>query len=263
MAELDGRPVSMPELRSLALTDYGHFTSMRFDDQRVRGLALHLERLISDCRTVFHVELDSHRLLELIRRAASVLRGSFIMRVTVFDPDLDLGRPADAAHPKILITTRPAPQGDAAPMRLRTVRFSRDLPTVKHVGLFGSFLRRRWAQQEGFDDALFVHGAEGSKALISEGPTWNIGFYDGESVILPAAEVLPGVTIRLLRGVHPLTVERPVTVEDLPRLCTAFATNTSTGVRPISVIDGVSMPGDLSLLAELRRMYEQIPAERP
>lgn len=70
MAELNGRPVGADELQALALTNYGHFTSMRVEDGRVRGLALHLERLARDCRAVFGAELDTGRVRELARRAA-------------------------------------------------------------------------------------------------------------------------------------------------------------------------------------------------
>ena len=47
MATLNGKPVTSDALLTLALTNYAHFTSMRVDDQRVRGLALHMDRLVS------------------------------------------------------------------------------------------------------------------------------------------------------------------------------------------------------------------------
>src|SRR4051794_30508228 len=69
MAELNGVPVEADELKALALTNYGHFTSMRVDDGRVRGLALHMNRLVRDCRTVFDTELDPDHVLFLVRQA--------------------------------------------------------------------------------------------------------------------------------------------------------------------------------------------------
>src|SRR6266540_2864338 len=58
--ELDGRPVDPAELATLALYNYGHFTSMRVDAGRVRGLTLHLDRLVR--RSEEHTsELQSHR----------------------------------------------------------------------------------------------------------------------------------------------------------------------------------------------------------
>ena len=41
----------------------------------------------------------------------------------------------------------------------------------------------------------------------------------------------------------------------------AFATNTAVGVRPITAIDGVSLPGDHPIFEILRKEYEEIPAE--
>ena len=50
---MNGVPADLDQIKALALINYGHFTSMRVDDQRVRGLSLHLERLMRDCRRVF------------------------------------------------------------------------------------------------------------------------------------------------------------------------------------------------------------------
>src|SRR5437588_8259554 len=106
MAELDGAPVSADELQALALTNYGHFTTLRVEDGRVRGLLLHLDRLVRDCRALFDAELDPDRIRALARRAAPA-SGAAIIRVTVFDPDLDLGHIGGEARPRVLVTTRP------------------------------------------------------------------------------------------------------------------------------------------------------------
>ena len=42
--ELNGVPATLDQIKSLALTNYGHFTSMHVEDQRVRGLSLHMQR---------------------------------------------------------------------------------------------------------------------------------------------------------------------------------------------------------------------------
>jgi branched-subunit amino acid aminotransferase/4-amino-4-deoxychorismate lyase len=87
-AELDGRPVSPHEWQTLALTNYGHFTTFRVDSGRVRGLTLHLDRLDRDCRAVFGVPLAPDRVRDLVRRAAPA-GATATVRVTVFDPDID------------------------------------------------------------------------------------------------------------------------------------------------------------------------------
>lgn len=257
MAELNGAPVTPDELQTLALVNYGHFTSMRVDEQQIRGLSHHLERLVRDCRILFAAELDRERVRGFIAHAIEGQAGSFVVRVTVFDPALQLGHPGAQADPHILVTIRPAGALPPAPMRVQSTSYVRDLPEVKHVGLFGALRHRRNAQLNGFDDAVFTD----TESYVSEGATWNIGFYDGEQVIWPNAEVLPGVTMRLLQQVHDRTTLAPVNLTDLPRVQAAFATNTAIGVRAISAINDIEYPTGHPILETLRKEYDEIPGE--
>ncbi|WP_116244757.1 aminotransferase class IV family protein [Nocardiopsis sp. FIRDI 009] len=260
--ELNGRPVNTGELASLALHGYGHFTTMLVTDLRVRGLDLHTERLARDCRTLFGTEPDLPRVRELARRAARSRPSPCVVRVTVFDPDMDLGRPAARAFPQILVTTRPAPDPDAPPrpLRLGTRPFVRDTPQVKSTGLFGSIHQRRAAQLDGHDDALFT----GSDGRVAEGPTWNIGFLDGDGLVWPHAPCLPGVTARLVeRAAVDLGVPvstRPVPAASCTRMAGAFVTNATTGVRPVTAIDGVHLPRSV-LIDRLADAYAALPGQ--
>lgn len=258
--QLNGRDVTLSEMSSLALHNYGHFTSMRVQSSAVPGLSLHLERLRSDCATLFDVELDLAAVRSYLRRAVAGSPKPEIVRVTVFDPHLQLGRPA-AASPQILVTKRPAPSLTPPPLRLTTAPFERDLPAVKHVGLFPTIRARRTAQQHGYDDVLFVD-ADGR---IAEGATWNIGFYDGDKILWPKAEVLPGVTMRLiersLRERSVPSVTMPVAAGAIDAVHAAFATNVSVGVQPISAINGHEFPADAPIIATLRDAYFALPAE--
>jgi branched-subunit amino acid aminotransferase/4-amino-4-deoxychorismate lyase len=258
MPELNGTPVTPDDLRSLALTNYGHYTSMRADDQHIRGLSLHLDRLVRDCRLVFNADLDREKVRELIRRTTRDRRGSFVIRVTVFDPELEIGAPSAATHPHILVTTRPAVALPAVPIRVQTVTYRRDLPLIKHIGLFGALWHRRAAQLNGFDDALFTD----EKSLVSEGATWNIGFFDGDQVVWPDAEALPGVTMRLLQQVHEQTITASINVAEIADLQAAFATNTTVSVRPIGAINDMTLPEGHPIFETLRKEYMEIPAER-
>ncbi len=258
VAELNGVPAGLDLVKALALTNYGHFTSMRVNDQRVRGLSLHLERLMRDCRRVFDTDLDPDRVRYLVRHALTDASGSVVVRVTVFDPALELGHLGADAEPHVLVTTRPAAHTSLSALRLQTVIYCRDMPDIKHVGLFGSLHRRRIAQRNGFDDVLFVD----ANSTISEAATSNIGFIDGDRILWPQAACLPGVTMRLISQAwdgHATTV--PITVGQLADVDAAFATNATTGIRPISVIDDFHWPDEHQILGILRKEYARLPAE--
>jgi branched-subunit amino acid aminotransferase/4-amino-4-deoxychorismate lyase len=258
MAELDGTPVTPQALQSLGLVNYGHFTSMRVDDQGIRGFSQHLDRLVHDCRIIFGSPLDRGRVRELIRHAIAEEPGSFVVRVTIFDPDLQLGHLGAEAKPRVLITTRPAASLPPPPMKVQAKVYRRELPDVKHVGLFGALWHRRQAELNGYDDALFMD----TSSFITEGATWNVGFFDGDRVIWSNGEVLPGITMKLLKQVHDNTITAPVSYRDIPGMRAAFAVNTSIGVRAISAIDNIELSAGDPIIDTLRKEYEEIPVER-
>jgi branched-subunit amino acid aminotransferase/4-amino-4-deoxychorismate lyase len=141
---------------------------------------------------------------------------------------------------------------------LRSVRYQRELPTVKHVGLFGALWHRRQAQQAGYDDALFVDDHD----RISEAATANIGLLDGDRIVWPDAGTLPGVTMALVSGVH----SGPVTTApvDLARMADAesvFATNAAFGVRAVASVDDRRWNVPRVGLDVLRKAYESIQPE--
>lgn len=258
MAELNGVPADLDQVQALALINYGHYTSMRVDDRRVRGLSLHLERLVRDCRQVFDADLDPDRVRHLLRHALTNAPRSVVVRLTVFDPDLELGHPGANAEPHVLVTTRAAALTPLPALRLQSIPYRREMPDVKHVGLFGSLRYRRIAQRNGFDDVLFTT----ADASIAEAATSNIGFVDGDRIVWPQADCLPGVTMRLInqdRDEHGATV--PVTLADLPDMRAAFATNAVVGIRPVSAIDGIQWSAEHPVLDILRKQYADIPPE--
>lgn len=255
MAELNGVPVGLDELQTLALTNYGHFTSMRVEDGRVRGLSLHLARLARDCRAVFGTELDTERVRELARRVAPA-GGVAVVRVTVFDPALEVGHIGGAAEPRVLVTVRPAGELPMGALRARSVAYVRDAPEIKSVGLFGSLRQRRAAQQAGFDDALFVDAG----GRVSEGGTWNIGFVRGGEVVWPEADCLVGTTMELVKQVHACTTA-PVEPAEVAGFDAAFATNVAYGVRAVSGVDAVALPGSHPVIDLLHGRYMAIPGD--
>ncbi|MEV7499805.1 aminotransferase class IV family protein [Streptomyces sp. NPDC093018] len=258
MVTLDGKPVSVDDLLPLALTNVGHFTSMRVDsDGSIRGLTLHLERLARDCKIVWRAALNTDRVREFVRQALKGQTLPCVVRVTVYDPKIEMGHPAEANEPHVLVSVRGAGALPPAPLRAQSLVYERDLPQVKHIGLFGALRTRGAAQRADFDDALFV----GRDGFVSEGGTWNVAFVDREgTVVWPDAPVLPGVTMALLRqqAEHRTAT---VTLDQAKSMAAAFATNTSIGVRALAAIDDTEFPVDHPVLRQLQEAYLSIPGE--
>jgi branched-subunit amino acid aminotransferase/4-amino-4-deoxychorismate lyase len=178
--------------------------------------------------------------------------------VTIYDPALDLGSIGTDAHPHVLVTTRTAATTPPPPLRLQAASYQREMPAVKHIGLFGALQRRRAAQREGFDDVLFLN----PDGTISEIATSNIGFVRDGQIIWPRSEYLAGITMTLIHQAldEPVTTE-PLTLSDLPGMEAAFATNAATGIRPITSVDSAQWSSDHKALHELHEVYTDIPSE--
>lgn len=256
-AELDGKPVSAEQALTLGLVPYGHFTSIRVDDQRAKGIDLHLQRLKRDAREVFGTDLDTERVRGLARQAVAGTSGPLVIRITVFDPAAELGHPEAATDPHVLITGRAASASPPPPMRAELATYERELAQVKHVSLFGTLRVRRIAHMRGFDDALFMD----SRGVVTEGATWNVGFIRGESVVWPDGPVLPGVTAELLSNAYAATSTAQVRAEGLDGFDAAFATNTTIGVRAITEISGISFDGGHPTLKALQDAYAAVESE--
>jgi branched-subunit amino acid aminotransferase/4-amino-4-deoxychorismate lyase len=255
--ELDGVAVDADQMCALALTNYGHFTSMRVEGATVRGLSLHLDRLRADCRAVFDTELDTDRVRRLVRDAVAHATEPVVVRVTVFDPDLDFGHPGGATRPQILVTSRPSGTAADSPLTLRSVNYRRELPTVKHVGLFPALYHRRLAQLDAFDDVLFTDPDDG----VSEIATSNIGIIRGDKVIWPSAPCLPGVTMRLIDRARGERHTAGLSLADLAEAEAVFATNAAVGIRPVGRIDDMRWSPELH--PTLRAIREQYTATIP
>jgi len=250
-AFLDGLPATADDLRALALSNYGHFSSMQARARAVRGLDLHLNRLKAATRELFDAKLEDDRVRSAILAA---LDGEGLddasVRVTVFSRAFDHAHPDRAVPVDVLVSLAAPREAKPKPAWVKTYPFQRPLPQVKHVGTFPLFQHRRQARRDGFDDALFVD----AKGRISEGSVWNIGFWDGRQVVWPQAEALRGTEEKLLQaGLAEVGVAQrhlPVEARALAGMKAAFACN-ATGVWPISGIDETALRPDPVLMEKL------------
>jgi branched-subunit amino acid aminotransferase/4-amino-4-deoxychorismate lyase len=90
---------------------------------------------------------------------------------------------------------------------LQAVAYLREIPAVKHIGLFGALNRRRVAQREGFDDVLLLN----PDGTISEIATSNVGFVREGRIVWPRSEHLAGITMTLIHQ----ALDEPVATEPL------------------------------------------------
>ncbi len=265
--ELNGHAVQLDDLKTLWLSkSYGHYTVLPIRDGKVRGLALHMERLQRNTQALYGRELDTSRVRAFVRHALDALDATttataFAVWVEVYSRPHRSDPSRANGELDILVTVRPMPNDEPTPLRVRSTRYERDLPAVKHTGTFGLNYEYRRALLDGFDDALFADAS----GRISEGTGWNVGFFDGTRIIWPGAAALPGVAMQLVQaGLQksgtPFEV-RDVRLRDLPTFRSAFLTHVLIGAQPIASIDDVSFVVDDGLQAKLKACYESTPAE--
>ncbi len=251
----NGRVASADDLAG-ALTNYGHFTSLQVRNGAVQGLDLHLQRLQEGTVALFGTALEPLQVrawMHAALQAEGALDAS--LRVTVFSRQFDFRRPLQPVAGDVLVAVAPPVDLPAIARRLRTVRYQRELPQVKHVGTFALFQQRREALLAGVDDALFV----GDDGLVSEGTTWNIAFASGDTLIWPQAPALRGTHERLLQaGWGSDQQVRPVALADLAGFDAAIACN-AAGIWPIAVIDGGVLANSAALCAKAREVLAAAP----
>jgi len=247
--QLNGREPTPDELHRMAVTNYGHFTTMQVRGGRVRGMALHLARL-DDGNEMFFGRRgdvdDELRLRGWIRQALGDVADATV-RVTVTEPGV------------LVSVSDPVPDDPRPPLRVRTDGHERPWPAQKHSATMGLWYARRTAAAAGFDDALFV----GRDGRVREGSVWNVAFWDGAQVVFPDAPMLRGVTMVLLQIALSMTgigwAVRPVRLAELPDLLAAAAINSRCPAQPIGSIGDVVFGEHDKLVSALRTAWDTVP----
>ncbi|AZT94771.1 MULTISPECIES: aminotransferase class IV family protein [Micrococcales] len=256
ITHLNGNPATVSDLAPLSFAGYAHFTAMQMRDYSVPGLDLHLARLRQASDTLFGQHLPDERIADYLRTAVEASEATDAS-VTCFITS----RPGEFApageSPKldVLVKVTDPAVAPAGPLALDIVRHERHLSQVKHVGEVSKTFFLRQAIERGFDDAAF----EDSAGRLSEATIWNLAFWDGESVIWPEAEYLPGVTMQILaRRLHRLGVPqqtRTIHTADLSERLSAVVMNSWTPGIAVSLIGDQSMAQDSKFMRLLNKAY--------
>ncbi|WP_279363035.1 aminotransferase class IV [Xanthomonas sacchari] len=254
-----GQSVDAELLAAAALVNYGHFSTMQVRDGAVRGFDLHLQRLQQANAALFGSVLPHERVRAELRAALAAFgTGDASLRVTVFSPAFTLRRADANCAVELLVSLAPPAQAEAAPLRLRSGVFARETPHIKHVGTFGAFHQRRLALQAGSDDALFVD----AQGQVAEGPTWNLGLWDGACLHWPQAPALRGTQERLLQaGLAALGMAqqvRPLSLHELGPDVAAFTCN-ARGQQAVAAVDGRTLRPAADLLTMLEAALHTQP----
>jgi branched-subunit amino acid aminotransferase/4-amino-4-deoxychorismate lyase len=242
-ASLNGRRIGSVPISLLRAMNYSHFSSMQVRDGKVRGLALHLDRLDRSSAEMFGTGLDRDRVRGYLAGVVREVPDASV-RISVVS-DLD-----------VLVHATDPVQPGPTPLRLRSVEYERDLPHIKHNGTLGLTLQAHEAELAGYDDALFTD----RQGFVSEATIWNICFVTAGTVVWPSAPALPGIMMQLVQaGLTGDFDRRPVALDDVGRYDAAYLTNSIDPALPVRSINGITYADRPDLRAVLLGAYESNP----
>lgn len=248
---IDGHAASAADLRRMAMINYGALTSFSYQASGVRGLDLHLERLIASGQELFGQKLDKSNILKALRAALAAVDEAWV-RVTLTAPDLSIRTPEQSGDVVVGVWVSAPVKALADGQRLSAVPHQRELAHLKHMGTTGIIHARRKARMDGFDDALLVSGS----GQILEGTVWNIGLICDDTVVWPTGDILDGVTRRLIEnGLSEMGISQvyeAVSLRDISRFEAAFLCNAATPAASISAIDGYGFDAEHPMLSIIR-----------
>jgi branched-subunit amino acid aminotransferase/4-amino-4-deoxychorismate lyase len=246
--EVDGAPANPDAVRMWHLAGAWHFTAAQVRDRRVRGLDLHLTRLLRATGELHWPPITADHIVVLMDRALGDVRDASL-RVYVCAPEAGTDRTT------LIVSVRDPGDTPPTPQRLRSVPYQRPVAHIKHSGGFAQGYYAGQVSRAGYDGALLT----APDGAISETSIANIGFFDGTGVVWPDAPQLAGITKQLLtrelprRGVPVRSA--PVSLADVARYRAAFVSN-SRGIAAVSAVDDAPVPVDEVLMKTLAQAYD-------
>jgi branched-chain amino acid aminotransferase len=127
-------------------------------------------------------------------------------------------------------------------VKLITTRLQRVTPEAKTANYVAAIRALKEAQGRDASDALFVdeHGH------VLEATRSNFFVFRGDMLVTPRAGILLGITrnvvLALAAGRFPIE-ERPILLDELPRVDEAFITSSSREITPVVQIDDLTIGG--------------------
>jgi branched-chain amino acid aminotransferase len=233
LASIDGAIGPAEEAR-VPVTDEGltrgdgAFEVLRLYRGRPYGLTEHYARLARTCAGI-RLEPDFEALqaeVDALLEAAGPVEG--LIRIVL------------TRGGRRILTIEPLPEHPSV-ARVMTVRYApnRVLDGLKTLSYAGNMLARRLAQEQGYDEALFVtpHGR------VLEGPTWSFFWVRDGALLTPPLEdrILASITrAKVIEAAG--AREEPCTLADLRGAQEAFIASTVREVMPIAAIDDLQLP---------------------
>ena len=263
VAQRNGHTATAADLAPLAFTGYAHFTAMQVRGGKVRGLDLHLQRLRSASMDLFGQAVPDDRMRTYLRAAITAGPSDLSLTATVYSPAGEFTVAGPDVALDVLVRTGPAASGPKGPLALATVEHERFQPRVKHVGEPAKTSCLRWAAAQGFDDAAFMDRL----GRLSEATIWNLAFWDGDAVIWPAADMLAGTMMGIVRRqldqLGTSQCVQKVRPADIPALAGAVVMNSWTPGVAVNRIGAAILPEAPAFLELLHRVHQGEPLVSP
>lgn len=243
------------DLMQTALSGFSVFTTLPWPTTP-QLFSLHLTRLQNNAE-VFNLAFDFPTVNQLTTAVNCVLNTeeAVVIRLTIVPQQIaavftDTTPKAIAAQ--LLLTTRPLPKqpdtlNPSAGLSLQSVVYQKAFPQIKHGGLTEGWLLKKQAQQNGFDDALWIN----QQGMVTECTTANIFFITkNQQVWTPAVEeagCLPGITrhqtIECLKANGVIVHQKAFTLEEVLAVTDGcFTTNSVQGARLVFKINSYVLP---------------------
>ncbi len=231
-------------MNSKLLSGFNVFTTLKWP-LPIRLLEAHHNRLRQNAQSVGFADVlpSLYDLKNSIEAILKSVNKPITVRLTIAG---DAFNTSDTT-PRLILSTRPLSQSNNKALSLKSLRFQKAFPHIKHGGLMEGWLIKQQAIAEGFDDALWIN----YQGHLTECTTANIFFItqSGE-LVTPDVELagcLPGIQRQQVID-YAKNLEIPVFFKafSLESIITGidgcFITNAVRGLRLVEKIDQCRLP---------------------